>query len=620
MLKKRREKKKMHKNKLLSIGFVILLVLGLTAVITPASGQPPNYNQPNQMWVEPTNAGTYHKGDSFSVEVKLNVTTVNMGGTGLMAFEYKLQWNSTLLTGTSRVKCNPATDLGWGAYFEAKDALTAGQYWHGVSGLADPATTPFMGVVTLATVNFDVEYQPYLPFETDINGTLAIADPKLGDDIPSTILPITDIFDGWYIIEAITVQPPKIKTLPAVVQGVLGVQFNVSIRIEDLHPGFDLCGWEAKLTYDTNLLDALNSYEGPFLPSTAGPNGTFYVNQINDTIGVVHSAGLFLGGHTAPSGSGVVSIIEFNATYEYTSPPLNPGDPGTYCIMNLTDVVLVNCATNPINYTITGATRYKAPYKTLGWSLDCYTSIYRKFCETTVIGTGWNESADAYAPLDQVVIYSELTYNQWPEQNKMVMFEIHSPEDDIIIYRQAITNASGIATINFTIPWPCEGAFPNKTNREAIFGKWWCLQKAQMKLGETPNDTLWFEVGWIVELLEAEVTSSPVPVACGTIEISVTLKMIMQIEKWVVLTFTVYDELLDPIGSTITGFWVPAAEWCHPETSVWTDLNITLHVPKWAHVGPGAVVYINALTDLPSNCGCPYCPEISVGFTISLPP
>jgi hypothetical protein len=390
--------------------------------------------------------------------------------------------------------------------------------------------------------------------------------------------------------------------------------FTVDIRIEGLHSGFDLCGWEAKLTYDNTLITGVDSAEGSFLPSFEGPNGTYYVNLINDTAGVVHTAGIFLGNHTAPFGNGVVSTITFHANYSYSSPPLFPGDPGTFCWINLTDVKLADCASQPLNFTLTGNTKYNAPYTTLGWSLDCFTDDYRKKCITPYTGKLPQVNADAYEPQDLVIMYSYLTYNEWPAQDKIVSFTIYGPRNpylNITIVRTAQTNESGYAMINFTIPHTC----PDYPVEEVIFGKWMCFQKAQVKFGE-PNDTLWFEVGWIVELIDGYVEPDPA-YPCGTITITATFKNIMLIDKEVIFTFTVYDELLDPICFVTANTTATAGVWCNPTYG--EVVAYCLHIPKWTHVGPGAVVYVNAFTDLPVNCGCPYCPELAIPFAISLP-
>jgi hypothetical protein len=381
-----------------------------------------------------------------------------------------------------------------------------------------------------------------------------------------------------------------------------------------------MCGWEAKLSYNTTHLDALACIEGAWFAGFAGPNGTYPVCNINDTAGIVHVADLYLGPHTAPSGSGVLMTIVFNASWMYLVPP---GIPPVISALDLFDVLLVDCNSQPIpqKYPANDG-EYEAPYKTLGWSLDCWTDPFRKKCFTPFTGEGPNATADAYEPHDIVILYAKLTYNEWPQQNWIVTFEIYGPPNpymNFTIFRTAITNEDGIATINFTIPWP----YPDP---EAImFGKWICYQYAQVKdpwAGENasysarPFDILQWDVGWIVELLDVTVEPDPIS-PCEFANITIYFKNIMQIPKYVVFTITIYDTLLDPIGWLIVVYQVAPGEYCNP---FFDSLTVSIHIPKWAHVGPDATVFVNAFTALPSEGGCVYCPEISATFTIQVPP
>jgi len=164
--------------KTFSIGFVALLLLSLVMVIF----LPVNAEHPAQtIWVEP--ASNYFKlSESFTVDVKINITDPDGSGpaTGLFGFEYKLKWSSTILNCTSYTKCDPVADLGWGIYFEAVDSLTAGQHWYAVSALVGPSTTPFTGIVTLATYTFHVTAKG--------NCTLDLYETEFTDDTATIII------------------------------------------------------------------------------------------------------------------------------------------------------------------------------------------------------------------------------------------------------------------------------------------------------------------------------------------------------------------------------------------------------------------------------------------------
>jgi hypothetical protein len=358
----------------------------------------------------------------------------------------------------------------------------------------------------------------------------------------------------------------------------------------------------------------------------------FYVNVTYEELGYVIAGATYLAdpspepGTTPPCApsygpaQGELLIIEFLVTNVSVAPTLYG------CEIGLYDTVLVNSTDLPIEHLIYSNLTYNACYETAGWWLDCTTDSFRKKCETPYIGEGANKTADAYEPQDLVILYAYLEYNQEPEAYKMVTFEVHGPANpvyNITIIRTALTNESGIATINFTIPG---SGIPDWYTMVA--GKWWCYQAAQVKIYEKPTDWLFFEVGWIVELLNVTITTPHPEGAEKTeiIDITICFKNIMMIDKNVTFTVTVLDELLDPIQIDIYGWTVSAATYgpveefepglfaSNPDPyESCIVLNST--IPEWAHVGL-ATVYVNAFTDLPRNCGCPYCPEISTTFWV----
>jgi hypothetical protein len=646
--------------KVSSISFIVLLLLSMATVViaTPWDGVPDDINPAQSIWVDPENTSCLDMGDTFTVDILVNITspTAPGGGTGLYGFEYKLAWNDTVIQAIemqTHTDNNPGGDLlsGWTSVYVASNVTGYrgdGLAYHGYAVSATGGVA-FTGVDSLCTYTFQLLWQPSGPGSVDYLGVLDIYEDILVDD---TATPITHTtVDGEYCARAIPVPTPKVGIDPVYVMGVYGETFTIDIVIESSHPLFaewDMCGWEAKLSYNTTVLDALGYINGTFMAGFEGVNGTYPICNINDTAGVIHMAELFLGDHTQPYGFGVLMTIIFNATSMYTVPP---GIPPHLYPLDLFDVLLVDCASQPIDLYGVNDGEYEEPYKILGWALDCWTDPLRKLnlgntYETPFTGEGLSDpgengewdiindypgtgdwvnvgddiiwTADAYEPQEFVKLYAYLSYNEYPEQNKIITFEIHGPcnqYDNITIFRTAITNATGVATINFTIPHPCTEL------EDKVFGKWVCWQSAQVKDPWEPDryrkveDVLLWDVGWKVELLEVAVVEPVWP--CAELEITIWYKNIAQVPMWVVFTYTIFDTLLDPIGELVTGDWVPAGEYCHP---YYDNLTVWIHIPKWAHVGPFASVYVNAFTALPMQCGLPYCPEVSVLFTISLPP
>jgi hypothetical protein len=618
----------MRTDKHLSIGLIVILTLGFVITlptIISVGAQVDNFSA-EAMWVDPQFTGGLSFCNTFTVDVYVNVSLagMNVGATGLYAWEFKLFWENDKLNATSYTDTLPYSNWNPPNSFAGGDGInqayngTHGRCYRAISAIpaVTPLPTPFVGVMSVCTIDFHV-IAPISP--SNFTGTLALVDTITGDDTGSGFSH-TD-YDGSYQIVG---QPPPTPTLslaPAYTVGVLGQQFNITVEIEDLVPFHNMCGWEAKIYYNTTVLDANNALEGPFLSGFSGVNGTYFIGNINDTLGMVHMAGLFLGAHTEPFtvGTGTLAIVTFNATFEFTL-PTPEGTPPFIFPLDLTDTILSDCDAQSVQHIATDA-EYEAPYVSLGWDLDCYTWPYRKpavdgqLYETPFTGEGPNFPADAFEPQELVVLYSSLVYNLQPEVGKDVLFEVHGPANpynNITIYRVARTDWNGIATINFTIPWPDTNA------EEIVIGKWYCFQKVQVKdpweypYYAAPNDTIFWDVGWYVELLDVIVDPDPVPKE-EMVYVTVNYKVISQIPRSVVFTFTVLDDLLDPVGSAITEIVVEPGVYCNPAEG---NVTVGIYIPRWAHPGPRAKVYVNAFSDMPMDCGLPYSPEASAGFNI----
>jgi len=228
-------------------------------------------------------------------------------------------------------------------------------------------------------------------------------------------------------------------------------------------------------------------------------------------------------------------------------------------------------------------------------------------------GKGPNQPSDAFAPQEEVILYANVTYKGEPAQAKIVAFEVHGPINPIenkTLIRTALTNASGIATISFRLPWPCENA------ETIIFGTWTALAKVQV-VEETAKDTLTFKVGWIVEIVSMwtinnKTLQSQTRFARGNcVGVEMVLRNIAMTPKKATFTLVVYDSGSQPIANTA----LEDVEVKPGETSI--RILCKLLIPKWAFSGY-ATVYANAYTALPQLGGVSYCPEVSAGFLITL--
>lgn len=209
---------------------------------------------------------------------------------------------------------------------------------------------------------------------------------------------------------------------------------------------------------------------------------------------------------------------------------------------------------------------------------------------------GWS---DAYGPQEEVIVYAKVTYNDEPVEYKPVAFEMIDANGESIDYRVAYTDASGIATTSFRIPWEGSAA-------EDLFGDWAIVGSVSVS-EQQDMDTCYFKFGYIVSIRDIIVTGSPLKKG-DTMTIDVDLKSISMATKDVILTIVACDECGVPIGLVAGEFTVM------PEDGIAAGYTIT--IPSWAFVGTG-YIYVNVFTDYPSLGGVPYCPEKSAVFILN---
>lgn len=296
----------------------------------------------------------------------------------------------------------------------------------------------------------------------------------------------------------------------------------------------------------------------------------------------------------------------------------NSTDQNPTHIYNVSTALLPTSFT--VNLTITdsiGRTASETAVKDVieepkGDVIDVFTETpraYGYFAYT--IGLGPNQTADAYQIDENVTLFAYVVHNEWPLQDRLVAWEVWDADGNNVLGRTTLTNASGIATITFRIRTVCG-------NREDAWGKWKVLAKTTV--AKKPiNDTLYFDCGDYIDLISV-VTESEWAVGDPEGEhmnFTITLINIAQNPRNVTIVVTVYDDLGVPIGKIYLVTTIPGGVFCDPYVDV--IFMECLVIPKWAYVGPNAMVYVSAFTDWPYLCGVPYCEEVSTGFSIVIP-
>ncbi len=210
----------------------------------------------------------------------------------------------------------------------------------------------------------------------------------------------------------------------------------------------------------------------------------------------------------------------------------------------------------------------------------------------------WSAMSDAFGPQEAVTVCALVTYNDEPVENKLVAFEIRSPNGTVVAWRSASTNSDGIACVEFRIPWTGATA-------EDLFGAW--LITATVDIAEeTVMDKCRFRFGYLVTIID--IALDPTSLYKGEdLEATITLGNIAFTSKDVVLTIVLYDECGVPINQMGSPITVPPVETVAPP--------MTLSIPTWAFVGVGTA-YVNVFDDWPHLGGTPMCPEDSETFVI----
>ena len=372
----------------------------------------------------------------------------------------------------------------------------------------------------------------------------------------------------------------------------LGEEFLINVVVVNIT---HLYSFEFKLGYNTTLLDAINVTEGSFLKSLGSTSATM---EIHEPEGYVLINVALLAPAPPAEGSGILATIKFRVTHATVYPET------VRCGLDLYDTNLSDPAGEPIPHTVHDGSYEFVPFPPcIGPAIDVYTQKPDPYS-----GKGPNTPSDAFGPQEEVILYAYVSYNCEPVQNKLVVFEVKNPNDEPVIFRTATSNAEGVATSSFRIPWEAEEA-------ESLFGEWTIFGSVEIT-EQKGNDTCTFKFGWLIEITHVKTADTYGNLKTSFtkgehIHFNITVKNIAFTSKIATLTIVVYDECDVPIGHVVLHDWSIS-----PGTT--EIFIIDLQIPKWAYVGIGTV-YVNAYTDLPRLCGTPYCPEVSTTFMIMKP-
>ncbi|MEM2702982.1 MAG: cohesin domain-containing protein [Candidatus Bathyarchaeia archaeon] len=503
---------------------------------------------------------------------------------------------------------------------------------------------PFSGSGTVCIITLRLIYQPFdfeiAPAEF-VSVNIVLTEVKLaGYGVPPPPIPFTKQDGVVNVYYRVFEYPPlpMLKIMPESKSGsALGELFTFDVWLlgqgeTDLSSFWDIAGIDLYLNFDPSLIQAVNIQidpDGWF--ASFWPHGIFEIRKvINNTAGWVRIAFMGVGGveHSPPFGQGRIASITFNVTYVHLGypppsctiflknpeprPSVDPWGP-MYFPVNLAGFPHPERPMSPWNgapYSVpiphvVKSAKYTAPFRVLGAQIDVFTQYPFPYG-----GQYPNNPSDMFTPQSLVVLYAKVTYNNWPEQQKDVAFEIKDPYGKVYTILHGRTNQSGIAMVSFRLPWMCD-------DPEYYLGKWTVVATTEVA-GKVINDTLWFKYDYLVRVWKTTLDKVEYD---HYEEMTVTIEygsFLMQTRN-VTISVTAKDETGVPFDWDYKVVTIGGAEWC---TYANGTVTITLYIPKWARSGQGTVE-VTVLTDFPQKGGFAVyptrSPETLVNFGIKIP-
>jgi len=220
-------------------------------------------------------------------------------------------------------------------------------------------------------------------------------------------------------------------TRPIYIAREIGENFDTQVNISNIE---NLHSCELIITYNTSLLDVIGIIQGGFFPQQAA-----FGFVKNESYGFV-TVNMSLPELSAPlAGKGTLVRITFEVTQAPTT--------CTPSILQLDQTQLYNPNSEPIDHNCASAIYF---WKSIlpdpqvdGRSLDLYTQQG---------GKGLDKPGGSFDPGQLVHLLSNVTYNNWPQQNMLVAFQALNPLNQTVVILVAETDEEGIARVHFRIP------------------------------------------------------------------------------------------------------------------------------------------------------------------------
>ena len=488
--------------------------------------------------------------------------------------------------------------------------------------VSDPVDTP-SGDVLVATIKFTVMTQaesPPYPANYVDESPLDICEVAIYDH--TMAIPYNPPINGTVVVKALLSLPlPWLEIEPSSVtvgpEPSLGKEFEVKVKIYNLHFAWYMIAYQFVLHYDQSLLDCVDIQEGPFLTNPLwNLYGTYFMPYDDPEPYDITVGGMLIPNPDTnewdqtefpdtihhPSIDNTLAIIRFRVIKQMAGFDLTDilyldgfhqyllSKDGAWIPVDETK--FVNCT-----YTVVGTPVIGAYLDVYGGANNAGYGVTDSPFDPPFGGQGLNNPMDLVITQSEVYLFANLTYNYWPVQNKEVAFEIIDNYGDTWAKFTALTDEDGVASITFRMPWTCED--PDK-----YFGVWTVVATA--RVGDTVvNDTLTFHYDYLVRIWEVR-TDKYYYAHEEYIKVTVEFGTHAQQYYPALFTVTVTDELGVPIGiDASTSLLVGGAIYCQYNND---DFTVSIFIPKFAFAGY-AYIHVCCFDKEPAEGGFAWCPE-----------
>ena len=245
---------------------------------------------------------------------------------------------------------------------------------------------------------------------------------------------------------------------------------------------------------------------------------------------------------------------------------------------------------------------YEECFHPLGGAIDIYTQYPDPFG-----GQGPNKPSDMFWPQKGITICANVTYADWPEQNKDVAFQVIDPNGltwGIWVNR---TNDDGVACVFVRMPWPCD-------DPENQLGEWTVIATVDVAC-IVVNDTLTFKYDYKVNIWDAHVDDVDSYKHCEWINVTIYYGSYALLPYSITFAITAVDASGVPFGYDFVTVEIGG----HSMSGYCQYFNgtevLSVHVQKWARPPVGRI-YVVGLSGLPSEGGSAETPVFVIVFSI----